>query len=175
MPAPPRPIPDRNRVNVSWLVRLRWAQIAGQASTILVVRLLFEVALPLGALAAVVAIGLVSNLALEVWVFGPGAGRGHYDEARIQRDVEEWQVAAVMALDVALLTALLYFTGGPLNPFGFLYLVQIALATVLLHAAWTWTLTALSFLGFGLLLVAHRPLAISDHTRMYGMWVALGV
>ena len=175
MPAPPRPIPDRNRVNVSWLVRLRWAQIAGQASTILVVRLLFDVALPLGALAAVVAIGLVSNLALEVWVFGPGAGRGHYDEARIQRDVEEWQVAAVMALDVALLTALLYFTGGPLNPFGFLYLVQIALATVLLHAAWTWTLTALSFLGFGLLLVAHRPLAIGDDTRTYGTWVALGV
>jgi two-component system sensor histidine kinase RegB len=175
MLAPPRPIPDRNRVNVSWLVRLRWAQIAGQASTILVVRLLFDVALPLGALAAVVAIGLVSNLALEVWVFGPGAGRGHYDEARIQRDIEEWQVAAVMALDVALLTALLYFTGGPLNPFGFLYLVQIALATVLLHAAWTWTLTALSFLGFGLLLVAHRPLAIGDDTRTYGTWVALGV
>ena len=49
-----------------------------------------------------------------------------------------------MALDVALLTELLYLTGGPANPFGFLYLVQIALAAVLLRAAWTWSLVALS-------------------------------
>src|SRR5215510_2446171 len=158
MPPQPRHIPDRNRVNVSGLVRLRWAEIAGQASTILVVRALFDVALPLTPLAIVVGIGLVSNLALEVWVFGADAGRGRYDEARMQRPVDEWQVAAVMALDVALLTALLYLTGGPLNPFGFLYLVQIALATLILHAAWTWTLVFLSFAGFGLLLVDHEPL-----------------
>ena len=171
----PRLIPDRNRVNISWLVRLRWAEIAGQASTILVVRSLFDIELPIEALAAVVGIGLVSNLALEVWVFGAHPTEGRYLEERIQRSIDEWQIAAVMALDVALLTALLFLTGGPLNPFGFLYLVQIALATVLLHAAWTWTLVALSFLGFGLLLVGHNTLAISDHTRMYGMWVALGV
>jgi len=80
-----------------------------------------------------------------------------------------------MMLDVALLTGLLYLTGGPLNPFGFLYLVQIALATVILHAAWTWALVLLAFAGFGLLLVDHEPLPISDRTRMIGMWVALGV
>jgi two-component system, sensor histidine kinase RegB len=167
-----RAIPDRNRVNVSWLVRLRWAEIAGQASTVLVVRLLTRVDLPLTALAVVVGIGLVSNVALELYYFGlPGAGRDDGGGP----PVHEWQVAAIMALDVALLTALLYLTGGPLNPFGFLYLVQIALATVLFRAVWTWTLVALSFLGFGLLLLGSRPLPISDQTRMVGMWVALGV
>ncbi|HTJ41859.1 MAG TPA: ATP-binding protein [Kofleriaceae bacterium] len=143
---------------MSWLIRLRWAEIVGQASTILVVRLLFGISVPMGELSIVVGIGLASNLLLEL---------------RGERPLEEWQVAAVMALDVALLTALLFLTGGPLNPFGFLYLVQIALATVLLHQAWTWALVGLSFLCFGLLLVGHRTLPISDQTRMYGMWVAL--
>jgi two-component system sensor histidine kinase RegB len=165
-----RAIPDRNRVNVSWLIRLRWAEVTGQASTVLAVETLFGVRLPVVALTAVVAIGLVSNLALELHYFG----LPRRDE-RAMPPVREWQLAAVMALDVALLTALLYLTGGPLNPFGFLYLVQIALATVLLPARWSWAMVAMSFGGFGLLLVDHEPLPIPDDTRMYGMWVALGV
>ena len=39
-----------------------------------------------------------------------------------------------MAADVVLLTGLLFFTGGPFNPFSFLYLVHIALAAVVLRA-----------------------------------------
>ena len=155
-------IPDRNRVNVAWLLRLRWAQVAGQAATIAMVALLLDVALPLVPLWGIVLTGFVSNIVLEVYFRDP-------------RPVKEWQLAAIMAVDVALLTMLLWLTGGPLNPFGFLYLVQIALATVLLHAALTWTLVGLSFLGFGLLLADHKPLEIPDHTRMVGMWVALGV
>ena len=31
-----RAIPERNWVNIQWLARLRWAQIAGQAATVLV-------------------------------------------------------------------------------------------------------------------------------------------
>jgi two-component system, sensor histidine kinase RegB len=158
-----RAIPDRNAVNVQWLVRLRWAEIVGQAATILAVYVVLGVDLPVAALAGVVGVGLVSNLALEAWAVRGG------------RAVGERGLAAVMALDVALLTLLLRLTGGPLNPFGFLYLVQIALATVLLRAAWTWTLVGLSFLCFGLLLFDHHALAIPDQTRMYGMWVALGV
>jgi two-component system sensor histidine kinase RegB len=157
-----RAIPDRQRVNVAWLLRLRWAQAAGQAATIALVALLLDVELPLVPLWGIVLAGFVSNIVLEVYFRDP-------------RPVKEWQLAAIMAVDVALLTMLLWLTGGPLNPFGFLYLVQIALATVLLHAALTWTLVGLSFLGFGLLLANHRPLAIPDHTRMVGMWVALGV
>jgi two-component system sensor histidine kinase RegB len=85
-------------------------------------------------------------------------------------------MASVMALDVALLTALLYLSGGALNPFSFLYLVQIALAAVLLHAGWTWTLVALSLGSFGLLLIDHRALVLPNvRVHQQGMWVALGV
>ena len=69
-----------------------------------------------------------------------------------------------MMLDIAILTGLLYLTGGPHNPFGFLYLVQIALATVLLRALWTWMLVGLSFVGFGVLL-ARRTQPLDDPRR----------
>ena len=42
-----------------------------------------------------------------------------------------------MAFDTLVLTALLYYSGGPFNPFSFLYLVEIALAAVILRPRWT--------------------------------------
>ena len=163
------PIPEANWVNIQWLVRLRWAQIAGQAATVLVGQFLLDGALPIAALLGVIGIGLISNLALELYFFG--------DRRREApaRPVHEWQIAFVMMLDIAILTGLLYLTGGPHNPFGFLYLVQIALATVLLRALWTWMLVGLSFVGFGVLLAANRTITIPEDSRAIGMWVALGV
>jgi two-component system sensor histidine kinase RegB len=164
-------IPERNWVNIQWLARLRWAQIAGQAMTVLVGQFLLDGALPITALFSVIAVGLVSNLGLELYFFGDRRGR----RGAPAQPVHEWQLAVVMMLDVGILTGLLYLTGGPHNPFGFLYVVQIALATVLLRARWAWILTGLSFIGFGILLVAHQPLTIPADNRAIGVWVALGV
>ena len=168
------PIPARNWVNIQWLARLRWAQIAGQASTVLVAQFLMKGALPIAPLFLVIGVGLVSNLALELYFFGDRR-QSSVDAPPIEVRVHEWQVALVMALDIALLTGLLYLTGGPHNPFGLLYVVQIALATVLVRAKWTWMLVGLAFIGFGILLVAYQPLDIPDHSRVIGAWVALGV
>lgn len=167
---PVRSIPEANWVNIQWLTKLRWAQIAGQAGTVIVGQFLLDGALPIVTLLGVISVGLVSNLGLELYFFG--------DRRREHpaRPVHEWQIACVMMLDVAILTALLYLTGGPHNPFGFLYLVQIALATVLLHTAWTLMLVGLSFVAFGMLLVAKRTaVSIPEDSRAIGMWVALGV
>jgi len=163
-------IPERNWVNIQWLARLRWAEIAGQAGTVLVGQFLLDGALPMAELLAVIAVGLVSNLAIELYFFG--------DRRRspdLAPPVHERQIALLMMLDIAVLTGLLFFSGGPHNPFAILYLVQIALATVLVRAVWSWTLVGLSFVGFGLLLIEHRPLAIPDDSRLIGIWVALGV
>jgi two-component system sensor histidine kinase RegB len=155
-------IPDRNRLNFSWLLTLRWAQITGQAATILGVAWFLSVELALAPLLGIVALGALSNLVATAWY-------------QSQPDVAEWHLALVMALDVALLTALLYFTGGPHNPFSFLYLVQIALAAVVLRSQWTWMLAALSFGAFGALVLGHQPLLGQDNARDQGMWIALGV
>jgi two-component system sensor histidine kinase RegB len=162
-------IPERNWVNIQWLARLRWAEIAGQAGTVLVGQFLLDGALPMAALLTVIAVGLVSNLVIELYFFGDRHSRAAV------RPVHERQIALVMMLDIVVLTGLLYFSGGPHNPFAFLYLVQIALATVLTRALWSWMLVALSFVGFGILLIAHRPLEIPDDRRMIGAWFALGV
>jgi len=166
----PTAIPERNWVNIQWLARLRWAEIAGQAGTVLVGQFLLEGTLPIAALLSVIGVGLISNLWLELYFFGD-----RRRERAPSRTVYEWQIAFVMLLDVAILTGLLYLTGGPHNPFGLLYVVQIALASLLLRARWAWILTGASFVGFGILLVAHQPLEIPDDNRSIGMWVALGV
>ncbi|WP_428261521.1 ATP-binding protein [Haliangium sp.] len=155
-------IPDRNRLNFSWLLKLRWAQIAGQVATVIGVEWFLTVEVPLAALVAIIGVGMISNLIGAAWFQSRPA-------------VAEWHLAVVMAIDVALLTGLLYFTGGPANPFSFLYLVQIALAAVVLHAQWTWMLVALSMGAFGVLVWLHRPLAGQAPVHDHGAWIALGV
>jgi|HubBroStandDraft_6_1064221.scaffolds.fasta_scaffold87555_3 two-component system sensor histidine kinase RegB len=179
MPVAAPAIPERNWVNIQWLARLRWAEVAGQALTVLAAQFLLGGTLPIAWLLAVTGIGLVSNIALEQYFFGdrrrglaPGSFR---TDSGASRPVHEWHIAIVMMLDIALLTGLLYLTGGPHNPFSSLYLVQIALAAVLVRARWTWMLVGLSFVGFGILLLAHQPLEIPEDNRAIGAWVALGV
>jgi two-component system, sensor histidine kinase RegB len=165
-------IPDRNGLNFQWLITLRWSSIAGQIATILAVHGLFDIPLPLVPLVAIVAVEAVSNIACSLWLRRRG-GRG----------VDEWHLAAVMALDIGFLTGLLYFTGGPSNPFSFLYLVNIALAAVALRAQWTWMLVALAMLAFGVLpLTDYRELPLGQLTpderldvNRQGTWVAFGV
>lgn len=169
--ARPTAIPERNWVNIQWLTRLRWANVAGQAATLFVAQFLLGGALPLTPLLAIVGVGLVSQLVIEMYFFGDRRRSGQVTP----RDVHEWQLALIMMIDIAILTGLLYLSGGPTNPFAFLYLVQIALATVLVRARWTWVLVGMAFVSFGVLLTSHEPLSISDENHAYGAWVALGV
>ncbi len=163
-------IPDRNGLNFSWLMKLRWGSIAGQIGTILGVQTLVGIPVPVAPLLVIVVIELASNVACAVWF------------SRRPR-VDEIHLAGVMAVDIALLTGLLFFTGGPFNPFSFLYLVNIALAAVVLHAQWTWALVGLALLSFGgLSLVDYWELPLerlSPAERVTllqrGMWVAFAV
>jgi two-component system sensor histidine kinase RegB len=156
----------REAINFSWLVRLRFWAIAGQIVTILGVGQLLEVALPRPVLSTIIAIEFATNVVCVVAARRGGA-------------VAEWWSGSVMVLDVLLLTALLHFTGGPFNPFSFLYLVEISLAAVILRARWTWTLVLVSLAGSGALFVSQREVLISHahHMQLHlrGMWVAFGV
>src|SRR6185436_6149622 len=96
-----------------------------------------------------------------------------------RRPRQGW-LAAVMMLDVLLFSGLLYLTGGPLNPFSFLYLIPIALASITMRPAWTWALVMLSLACSAFLFATHEPLQLGDHARhmslhLRGMWVAFGV
>jgi two-component system sensor histidine kinase RegB len=162
---------DANAINLAWLLTLRWGAIAGQVATILVVDRVMGIALPLAALALIIGVEVLSNVAGMIWM-------------RVDREVREGLLAAFMLADVVLLTALLFLTGGAFNPFSFLYLVNIALAAVVLRPRWTWALVVLSLACFGALFGDHRwlPLDAPRHghaahmdMHLQGMWVAFGV
>ncbi len=160
---------DAHAINFQWLVTLRWGAIAGQAATILVADRLMGIALPVVPLWCVVAFATVTNVACE-------------SRVRRAHAVHESTIAGVMVVDVLLLTALLFLTGGPFNPFSCLYLVNIALAAVVLRPGWTWALVVLSLSCFGTLFAdpGGLPLATREHAHhiqmhLQGMWVAFGV
>jgi two-component system, sensor histidine kinase RegB len=160
---------SRDVLNLAWLVRLRFVAATGQAVAVLVAHSLLAVPLPLPWMLALIGVGLSTNVLLALW---PRRGRVPRQAA----------LAGIIAVDVWLLTGLLYLSGGPFNPFSFVYLVYISLATVLLRARYTWMLAGLSLVCSGLLFLDHVPLRLpatthDDHMRwhLWGMWVAFGV
>lgn len=153
---------DRARINFGWLTRLRWGAVAGQLATMLVVSLGLDAPLPWPPLLALVAVELALNTGAALWLRAGGR-------------VGDRLAAATLAVDVMVLTALLFLTGGASNPFNFLYLVYLALAAVVLPSRWTWALVALSLLCSAALFT--RPGPHAEHMRQHiqGMWIACAV
>ena len=163
-------IPERNLLNLSWLIKLRWASVVGQLVTLVTVKIFIGVDIPVPELSFLIGLAAVSNVYCQFFLSK-------------KNTIEEWHLAMVMTLDTLLLTGLLYFTGGPFNPFWFLYLVNIALAAVALRATWTWMLVGFALLCIGLFLfIGYRPLPIAHFPfetqaliLQRGVWVAFGV
>ncbi len=164
---------ERGRIHLSWLVQLHWWAILGQAVVIVASDALTGIALPSTTLVGLLVVEVVGNFALGAWA------------ARVR--VTDGAIAAVMILDVVVLTVLLDLTGGASNPFSTLYLVNVALAAVLLPPRWSWGLMSVSLLGFGSLFVHETLVGPHHHVRMLvdnvhameahlrGMWVALAL
>lgn len=160
---------DALRVNFAFLTRLRFGAVLGQLAVIATVWGALEMPLPLFQLGAVMALELVLN----GWALAL---------LRSGRRVTEAHVTLSVGADLLLFSALLYFSGGPANPFNFLYLIHIALGALVLPPRTSFALVA-SALGCSLLLFwVHVPLP-HDHSHhqehydwhMRGMWVAFGL
>lgn len=149
-----------------WMLHLRLGSLGGQIATILIVQLGMGIKLPLVPLFFLIALAAVTTVGALAWL-----RKGHAAPALL--------LPALMVHDVLHLTGLLYLTGGPLNPFSFLYLVLIALSAVSMTPRFTWTLAALSALCSALLFLWHRPLPLSHAEQMAlhlpGMWIAFSV
>lgn len=170
----------RTPSNLAWLVRLRWLAVMSQALAVLVVKGLVGLDLAAGPLLFVILGTAVTNLALMLWL-------------RRGPRVEQWMLAGMMALDFGLLTALLFLSGGPSNPFSVLFLVHVALAAVVLKPRYAWALSLLSSACFFLLFMlpprdaaVDVAMAMPHHHQhggaeepmnlhLKGMWVAFFV
>jgi two-component system sensor histidine kinase RegB len=107
----------------------------GQIVTIAFVRKSLGIQLPLVQLAYVIAFLVCLNLFSLVQLYR-------------RESVSNTELFFALLLDVAALTVQLYLTGGAINPFISLYLLQVILGAVLLDAWSTWALVLITSICF---------------------------
>ena len=118
-----------------WLVRLRWVSVIALGGAAWAAQAFWRVRLPVVALIALLAAMAATNAALAFQLRSPAPRRV--------------VVGGVLLVDAGLLTAILYLVGGPLNPFGIVYLVGITVAAVSLGHRWAIALGLLSNAAYG--------------------------
>jgi two-component system sensor histidine kinase RegB len=160
-------------ITVAWLVRLRWGAVLGQTLTILIAGFGLGLDLPVVPLAALVVATAVSNAALALWT-------------RRVADVSTKTIGLVLGGDILVLSGLLYFSGGPSNPFSVMYLVQVTLAALVLGMRWAAGMVVLAVASYLTLFFWHVPVAGMDHAHhhgpnsafsvhLQGMWIAFTI
>lgn len=143
----------RERINFRWLLRLRWAAIVVQSLTVLGARAWLDIDLPLAFLYGVIGCEAATNVAASY------LGRESPDGGGASNQ----RVLAIMIADILFLTALLYGSGGPSNPFSVFYIIHISLASATLRPFWAWCLTTMAVVCFSGLFVWHMPIAALSH------------
>lgn len=133
--------------NMQQLIQLRWIAVIGQLSTIFVVTVVFGIDLPVRLMLEVLVCLIAFNLASHL----------RWHERPI---VSNKELFLAMLVDVAILTAQLYLSGGTSNPFVFLYLLQIILSALLLEAWSTWMIVGITSTCLVGLSVFSRPLVL---------------
>lgn len=137
--------------NMLQLIHLRWLAVFGQIATIALVVGGFGIRLPVLSMAFVLAVLIAFNIASHL--------RWH-EEMKVSNRA----LFFALLVDVAILTAQLYLSGGTSNPFIFLYLLQVILSAVLLEVWSTWLIVAISGLCLlGLSKFSHPLLLPSDN------------
>ncbi|HVY81803.1 MAG TPA: ATP-binding protein [Steroidobacteraceae bacterium] len=144
----PAPQDTTNRKNTLLLIQLRWIAVVGQIVTIAVVHGALGIELPLANMALVLAALICLNGVSYLWLRG-------------RTEVSNRALLLALMLDVIALTVQLYLSGGASNPFTGLYLLQVALAAVLLEVAFAWTIVVVAAIGFLFLTQFNVPLVLT--------------
>ncbi len=168
-------------IAVTWLLLLRWGELVCQALLVMAVYLFCKTKPPQPILITIIAFEGTSNIAF------------HYLFQERNRAVPEWLFALIMFSDIILLTALLHYTGGPVNPFIFLFLLHICLGAILMRPGWAWGLTGFTVLCYAGLFFLQEYLGgaaeAARHTilpgvgpagdavnlQLQGMWLAFSI
>lgn len=144
-PAVRQNLPLRGVVRLRTLVLIRWAAVAGQASTAAAVYWGLGFALPLLAVCGAIALSALLNLTVSL---------GRAASVRI----DDREATIFLAFDIVQLAVLLYLTGGLLNPFSLLLLAPVAIGATILSLASNIALSLLTIVAIGLLEFFHQPL-----------------
>jgi two-component system sensor histidine kinase RegB len=142
---------DESHLWLSWLTRLRWVALVAQFITLGFAFPLLDSVSLLVPLAALMGMLLLANLrALQVL----------RREGPIRQETLLWQ----LAVDVLALTTFFLLGGGPDNPFVVLYLIHIALGSIMLRPVLAGILALLVLVCYGAIHLWHLPLHFENHT-----------
>jgi len=157
----------RGRVRLRTLNNLRWLAIGGQSAALFIVYFAFGYQLPLIACGVAIGISALLNIALAFRY--PPSHRLANREATVY-----------LAFDVLQLAALLYLTGGIVNPFALMFLAPVVIAAATLDLGNTLILGGLALVSVSLISVVHKPLPWEsagglDLPLLYqaGIWASL--
>jgi len=149
-------ISNASKGNSHWLLQLRWVAVVGQLLTIAIAHWIFNVEMKAGTLIALVGITAITNTFFWIYL-------RKLDQSADQAPppyFNDWILPAILLLDMNVLTAMLYFSGGPTNPFLFFYFVNVAIGSILLHSTGTWLLVCNAVIGYLFLLNFHYSISL---------------
>lgn len=159
----------RSSLSCEWLIQLRWWLIAVEIVALLLVDLLSAIRLPYLPLGFLLTGAIATNLFLVSYKHRSVAHQHHL-------------VGTFLAIDALFFAGLLYWTGGPFNPFSALLLLYIAVGAAVLGSGWTWILALVASGAYAFLFYDHVPLeglsgSHADHMNfhLYGMWIAFAL
>ncbi|MGC6452325.1 MAG: ActS/PrrB/RegB family redox-sensitive histidine kinase [Candidatus Puniceispirillaceae bacterium] len=152
-------------IDARLILNIRWLALGGQLLALLFTFLVLEMDIPIGQ--ALFVIGL--SVAMNVW------------QTRrtmiIQHERDQNFIALIF--DVGQLTALLYFTGGLLNPFSVLLLSPVVVSATILRRRETLMLIGLVAGCVTFLSLFNHPLPLADlggieaNLYLLGLWMAM--
>jgi len=151
--------------NLRRLFMLRNVAIVGQLSATYITQTYLHIALPTFSIGFVIFAFALFNLFT-------------FFRIRWGGNVSQLEFLFQLLVDVFILTALLYLTGGAGNPFVLLFLLPIIIATAVLSTRLTWVITLITAICYSLLMWKFHPLphahnsetGLSQH--VLGMWLS---
>lgn len=155
-----------SRLNLRLLVLIRILVLASQAGSVGLAYASQLIPLPWVAIGMTLAISAVLCLVSAIRLQGPWP-------------VTELEYAIHLAFDLIIHSLLLYFTGGPTNPFVSFYLVPLTIAAATLPWLYTFALSGLALGSYTLLMFWYDPLdiipAYQVTLQVYGMWLSFAL
>lgn len=154
--------------NLHRLLALRNIAIVGQILAVYIAAGHMGMRLPVISIGMVIAILAAFNLFSRMRLKWGGS-------------VSPFEFLFQLIVDVLVLSALLYQTGGASNPFVLLFLMPIIIATVVLPARHIWVLTFVTAICYSLLIWKYIPLPHAHGSEsgfqqhVFGMWVSFVV
>src|ERR1700712_2669531 len=157
----------RRYVRLDTILRLRWLAALGQLAAVFIVAQGLDFDVPIIPCIAIIGLSALLNLILQI-AFNP-----------MQR-LEPAYAAGLLALNIAELAGLLFFTGGLQNPFSFLFLAPVLISATALPIRLTIALGILAVACASALVFFHLPLPwdsddplVLPPIYLLGVWLSI--